>query len=87
MATYRIEVRPAAVRELKRMDRQVQPRIRAAIALLAQNPRPAGAKALKGRDALRVQVGGYRILYQVRDKVLLVVVVTMDYRRDVYRQR
>ena len=82
--SYRIEVRPAAVRALKKIDHQDRPRIQAAIALLAQDPRPPGAKALRGRDGLRVRVGDYRIIYTVRDDVLVVVVVTLGHRRDVY---
>jgi len=58
--------------------------IQAAIALLARDPRPPGAKALRGRDGLRVRVGEYRIIYTVQDDVLLVVVVTLGHRRDVY---
>lgn len=82
--SYRIELRPAAVRALKRIDHQDRDRIRGAIALLGQDPRPPGAKALQGRDGLRVRVGNYRIIYTVRDDVLLVVVVTLGHRRDVY---
>lgn len=82
--TYRIELRPAATRALKRIDHRDRDRIRGAIALLGQDPRPPGAKALRGRDALRVRVGDYRIICTVVDDVLLVVVVTLGHRRDVY---
>lgn len=82
--SYRIELRPAAIRALKRIDHQDRDRIRGAIALLGQDPRPPGAKARRGRDGLRVRVGDYRIIYTVRDDVLLVVVVTLGHRRDVY---
>ena len=82
--SYRIELRPAAIRALKRIDHQDRDRIRGAIALLGQDPRPPGAKALQGRDGLRVRVGDYRIIYTVHDDVLLVVVVTLGHRRDVY---
>lgn len=81
---YEIELRPAALRALKRVDRQDQPRIHGAIALLAADPRPPGAKALRGRDGLRIRVGDYRIVYTVDDGKLLVVVVTLGHRRDVY---
>lgn len=82
--SYRIELRPAAIRALKRIDHQDRDRIRGAIALLGQDPRPPGVKALHGRDGLRVRVGTYRIIYTVQDDVLLVVVVTLGHRRDVY---
>jgi mRNA interferase RelE/StbE len=84
--TYRIEVRPAATRALKRIDHRDRDRIRGAIALLGEDPRPPGAKALRGRDAFRVRVGDYRIIYTVADEVLLVVVVTLGHRRDVYER-
>lgn len=84
--TYRIELRPAAVRALKRIDHQDRGRIRGAIALLGEDPRPPGAKALQGRPGFRVRVGDYRIVYTIEDQVLLVVVVTLGHRRDVYEQ-
>ncbi|SDB89238.1 mRNA interferase RelE/StbE [Sanguibacter gelidistatuariae] len=83
---YRTELRPAAVRTLKQIDRHDRDRIRGAIALLGQDPRPPGAKALHGRPGFRVRVGGHRIIYAIHDDVLLVVVVTFGHRRDVYEQ-
>ncbi len=82
--SYRIELRPAAVRALRRVDPQDRPRIQGAIALLGQDPRPPGATAFRGRPGLRVRVGSCRILYTVQDDVLLVVVVTLGHRQDVY---
>jgi mRNA interferase RelE/StbE len=82
--TYRIELRPAAARALRKLDPTTARRVRGAIALLAEDPRPPGARSLPGRPALRVRVGDYRIIYTVQDKALLVVVVTIGHRRDVY---
>ena len=82
--SYRVELRPAAVRALRKLDHQDRPRIKAAIALLAQDPRPPKATALRGRDGFRVRVGDYRILYTIDDDVLVVVVVTLGHRRDIY---
>ena len=53
--------------------------------LLGRDPRPTGAKSLRGRDGMRVRVGDYRIIYTVRDDVLLVVVVDLGHRREIYR--
>mgnify|MGYP001146854820 CR=1 FL=1 len=53
--------------------------------LLAEDPRPPAARKLQGRDGYRVRVGDYRILYTIDDGVLLVVIVTVGHRRDVYR--
>lgn len=84
MTRYRIELRPAAVRALGRLDPQVRRRVQGAISLLADDPRPPGARALRGRPGLRVRVGDYRIIYTIVDDKLLIVVVTLGHRRDVY---
>jgi mRNA interferase RelE/StbE len=84
VSEYRIELRPAALRALRQLDPPVRRRLQGAIALLAQEPRPPAARALKGRFGLRVRVGDYRVIYTVDDDVLLVVVVTLGHRREVY---
>jgi mRNA interferase RelE/StbE len=84
--SYRIELRPAAVRALKKLDPQVRRRVQGAITLLAEDPRPPAARPLRGRPGLRVRVGDYRIIYTVADDVLLIVVVTLGHRRDVYNR-
>lgn len=84
MSAYRVELRPAAVRALRKLDRQVARRVHGAIALLAEDPRPPGARRLKAREGWRVRVGAYRIIYTIEDDVLLIVVVTLGHRRDVY---
>lgn len=86
MTTYRIELRPAAIRALKKLDPPIRRRIQGAIALLANDPRPPAARALRGRPGLRVRVGDYRIVYTIADDVLLVVVVTLGHRSDVYER-
>jgi mRNA interferase RelE/StbE len=82
---YRVEVRPAAIRALRKLDPQVRPRIEGAIALLAEDPRPPASRPLAGRPAYRVRVGDYRIIYTIQDDLLVVVVVTLGHRRDAYR--
>jgi len=84
VSVYRIELRPAAARAVRKLDPQIRHRVQGAIALLAQDPRPPGARALQGRSGLRVRVGDYRIIYTVAEDVLLVVVVTLGHRRDIY---
>ena len=83
--TYEIRLRPAAVRGLRGIAHADRERVQAAIALLAQDPRPPNARRLTGRPGYRVRVGDYRILYTVDDGVLLIVVVTLGHRREVYR--
>ena len=85
MSTYEIEFRPAALRELRKIDRSTQPRIQGAIALLAQDPRPPASRQLRGREGYRLRVGDYRIIYTIDDGVLLIVIVTIGHRREVYQ--
>ncbi len=86
MSRFRIELRPAAIKALRRVDPQDRPRIRGAIALLGDDPRPPGARALRGRDGFRVRVGSYRIIYTIDDDILVIVVVTVGHRKDVYEK-
>jgi len=86
VTSYRIEVRPAAARALRKLDPEARRRIQGAIALLAQDPRPPAARRLQGRSGFRVRVGDYRIVYTVTDDVLLVVVVTLGHRSEVYKR-
>lgn len=85
VSRYTIELRPAAAKALRKIDPQDVARLRGALALLAEDPRPPGAKALQGRPGYRVRVGRYRIIYTIDDGVLLVVVVTLGQRQDVYK--
>ncbi|MDQ0690704.1 type II toxin-antitoxin system RelE/ParE family toxin [Arthrobacter sp. W4I7] len=86
MSPYRIELRPAAVRALKKIHPEDKERVQGAIALLGQDPRPPKAIALSGRPGCRVRVGDYRIIYTIQDDVLLVVVVNLGHRRDIYQK-
>ena len=83
---YAIEFVPSARRELRKLPREVQLKLKERIDSLSSDPRPRGSKKLKGSDELwRVRVSDYRIVYEVRDKVLLVLVVRVAHRREVYR--
>jgi mRNA interferase RelE/StbE len=82
---YRIELRPAAARQLRKLDPQTARRIQGVIALLADDPRPPASRPLTGRPAWRVRVGDYRVIYTIEDDRLVVVVVALGHRRDVYR--
>lgn len=85
---YRIEFTPAAVRQLRKLDPQTRRRIQGAVELLATQPRPPGAKKLVGGDGeWRVRTGDYRIVYEVRDNVLLVLVIAIGHRSSIYRDR
>lgn len=86
MSQYKVDIARRAVKALARLPRRDQQRIRAAIDLLADEPRPPGCVALKGETrAYRVRVGDYRIVYEVYDDRLVVLVISVGHRRDIYR--
>lgn len=86
--TYRIKVSPSAARQLRKLDVAARRRIQAAVELLAQEPRPSGAKKLVGGDGeWRVRTGDYRIVYEINDGILVVLVLAVGHRREIYRRR
>jgi mRNA interferase RelE/StbE len=86
VSKYKVEVARRAVRALAALPRREQQRVRAAIDLLADDPRPPACRKLSGEaSAYRVRVGDYRIVYEVLDDRLVVHVVRVGHRRDVYR--
>lgn len=86
MSKYEVQIARRAVRALTALPRREQQRVRAAIDLLADDPRPPSCRKLAGEDAAyRVRVGDYRIIYEVFDRRLVVQVVRIGHRRDVYR--
>lgn len=83
---YAVEFSPGALREFRKLAREIQLRLRPRIDVLATDPRPADAKKLKGSEELwRIRSGVYRIVYEVRDRTLVVLVVRVAHRREVYR--
>ena len=85
-ARYDVQIARRAARVLASLERHDQQRVRAAIDLLAENPRPPACVAIRGEDSVyRVRVGDYRIVYEVLDDVLIVHVVRVGHRREVYR--
>lgn len=86
--TYRIEVAPAAARQLRKLDPPARRRVQGAVELLAENPRPRSAKKLVGgAGEWRVRTGDYRVVYEINDDVLFVLVVAVGHRRDIYEHR
>jgi mRNA interferase RelE/StbE len=83
--SYEITVLRTAVKSVERLTKEVQDRVIDAIAELAKTPRPSGAKKLVARDAMRIRVGDYRIIYEVDDAMKTVQVVVVSHRKDAYR--
>jgi mRNA interferase RelE/StbE len=83
---YRLEITPAAERDLRALPAAILARLDARIRALADNPRPRGAERIRGRrGGLRLRVGDYRILYTVDDAQQMVIIGRVGHRRDVYR--
>ena len=83
---YIIEFTTSALRELRSLPRDIQRRIQPKIDGLAENPLPAGVKKLTGEPAhFRIRVGKYRVIYRIEGHRLVVVIVRIAHRRDVYR--
>lgn len=86
MACYRIEFARSAHKDLRSIDRQWIPRLLAAIEALSDDPRPSGCRKLAGSERTwRLRVGDYRVVYEIEDDVLVVLVMRIRHRRDVYR--
>lgn len=84
--TYQVEVSPAATRQLRKLDAGNRRRVVAAIDRLTITPRPSGCRALTGHPGLlRIRIGDFRVVYTVRDAQLVILVIAVANRRDVYR--
>lgn len=82
---YRIEFVKQAAKQFKKLSTQDRQRLKPKIDALAIDPRPSGVVKLSGDDLYRIRVGDYRIIYSIQDNRLLVLVVKIGHRRDVYR--
>ena len=83
--TFHVEFTPAARRDLAKLPRDALRRVDALILALAENPYPPGAKKLQGSDYFRVRAGDYRIIYTVEHRRLVILVIRVGHRRDIYR--
>ena len=85
MRSYRVVFPKSVQKELDRLPGDVLRRILARLAQLETVPRPADVKKLKGRDAWRMRVGDYRVSYEIQDRQLQILVITVGHRREIYR--
>lgn len=86
--THRVTLAPSAKRQLRKFDPQARRRIQAAIDLLAAEPRPpAATRLVGGAGEWRVRTGDYRIIYEIHDDELVVLVLRVGHRRDIYQGR
>ena len=85
MGLYNLVVKRSVAKDLKAIPKKDVKRLLKIIRGLASEPRPPGAKKLSGQDRYRIRQGNYRILYTIEDEKLIVCVVRLGNRRDVYR--
>ena len=83
--SYTVILVKSAQKQFRALPRETQASVSAALLALEHKPRPATVKKLKGRDAWRIRVGDYRVIYEVHDQVLQVLVITIGHRREIYR--
>lgn len=86
MAKFKILIKPAAVKEIKAItSKKARQRLVEHIRQLAENPHPPGCEKLSGQEKYRLRQGSFRILYTIEDRELVVTVVKVGHRKDVYR--
>ncbi len=86
MESYRVELTRSAEKDLRRIDKSNIATIYHGVERLANDPRPHGVKKLSGADrTYRIRIGDYRVVYEIEDDVLLVLVIRIAHRKDVYR--
>lgn len=85
--TYEIEWTAPALRELRKLDKSLARRVLRAVTELGSNPRAPGVRALAGQPpgTMRLRIGDYRVVYVIQDDLILVTVVRVAHRREVYR--
>lgn len=81
---YKVTIKKGAIKTLSKIPEPYYSSIKSAILYLGQNPRPPGYIKLKAREAYRIRVSDYRIIYEIFDSELIVDVITLGHRKDVY---
>jgi mRNA interferase RelE/StbE len=86
MARYEVALKASVLKDLRRLDAEDRDRCISVMYGLADDPRPRGCEKLSAQERYRVRVGVFRIVYEVRDTQLVVWVVKVGHRRDIYRK-
>ncbi|MBD5778232.1 type II toxin-antitoxin system RelE/ParE family toxin [Pelagicoccus sp. NFK12] len=86
MADYKIEIKRSAAEELEKIQKKDRDRIIEKIQALSEDPRPPQSKKLSGEEKYRIRHGDYRVLYQIYDEVITVVVVRVAHRKEAYKR-
>ena len=83
--TYKLFIEKSAQKDLSKIPQKDQNRIIKSIQALSKNPRSTKSKKLVGRDAWRIRVGDYRVIYEIHDERLLILIVVIGHRKDIYK--
>jgi mRNA interferase RelE/StbE len=86
MVNYSIEIKKSAAKEIEKLPVPILKKVMQKITSLSENPRPNGCKKLTADEKYRIRVGEYRILYSIEDALLIIFVVKVSHRKDVYRK-
>jgi len=81
---YQVRIERPAVKKIEKIPEPDYSRVKEAILSLAEDPRPYGYIKLKGREAYRIRQGNYRVIYEIHEKILTVIVVDAGHRKDIY---
>lgn len=85
MSNYTILITKTVQKQLQKLPGDLADKLEARMLTLEINPRPPGCKKLSNVNAYRIRTGNYRIIYEIRDDILIVVVIKTGHRKDVYR--
>lgn len=87
MAIYKIQWKPSALKELRRLDRRIVPKIIEAVESLSSNPYPLGIrKLIRSEHSYRMRIGDYRIIYSVYESILIIEIIRVRHRKDAYKK-
>lgn len=88
MACYELRWKESAKKELKNLDKPMIKRVLESVTQLAANPRPVACKKLRGADDLyRIRVADYRVVYAIDDSVLIIEIIRVGHRRNIYQSK
>ncbi|MEI7595369.1 MAG: type II toxin-antitoxin system RelE/ParE family toxin [Bacteroidota bacterium] len=85
MDKYTVVINKSVQKLLQKLPNNIAEQLENSMLDLENNPRPNGCKKLKGRSAYRIREGNYRIIYEIEDKIITVIVTNIGHRKDIYK--
>jgi len=87
VAKYKLQIKPSAAKELKRLPKTDLQKVIKKIQSLSSDPRPVGCEKLSGEEKYRIRQGNYRVVYSIEDDKLIIFIVKIGHRRDIYKNK